>query len=123
MLEEASPFRQVDLSLAPKIVTSCLPDEPDEPSTAALNLAQRSSLAHFQSARECRPAWQACDLKNRAGGRIRTYEGHSPPDLQSGPFDRSGTPAILTLPWAGTILPNRIPHSEGPRIHIRWTVK
>jgi hypothetical protein len=33
--------------------------------------------------------------KHTAGGRIRTYEGQSPPDLQSGPLDRSGTPAKL----------------------------
>jgi hypothetical protein len=36
------------------------------------------------------------DMKEScAGGRIRTYVGHSPPDLQSGPFGRSGTPAIF----------------------------
>jgi hypothetical protein len=35
-------------------------------------------------------------VRRHAGGRIRTYEGQSPPDLQSGPLDRSGTPAKLT---------------------------
>ena len=34
-------------------------------------------------------------VKELAGGRIRTYEGQSPPDLQSGPLDHSGTPAKI----------------------------
>ncbi len=33
--------------------------------------------------------------KLNAGGRIRTAEGTKPPDLESGPFDRSGTPAFV----------------------------
>ena len=31
--------------------------------------------------------------EKHAGGRIRTYVGHSPADLQSAPIDRSGTSA------------------------------
>ena len=30
-------------------------------------------------------------IKKTAQGRNRTYEGRSPPDLQSGAFDRSAT--------------------------------
>jgi hypothetical protein len=38
-------------------------------------------------------AWQAGfgSTKKTAQGRIRTYEGRGPPDLQSGAFDRSAT--------------------------------
>ena len=54
---------------------------------------------------DIRVAQNACDKKNKTthkhrikfggGGRIRTSEAYAP-DLQSSPFDRSGTPPNLS---------------------------
>src|SRR4030095_2902558 len=89
------------------------------PITCRLCLLPDSLLHHARPAR--RP-------KAGGGGRIRTYVGARPTDLQSAPFSRSGTPPAepeimrlfrrlvnkIALPIAGTGKARAAWHYHGP---------